>query len=241
MYMGIVNMMIVVPMLIQTVTFGWIFENLLGGSGPNAIIFSGVLFAIGGVTMLWVNPPSETEESAIMPLGSPRRITAVYDRVVVGSDGTPASLYTVGHAAGVAQAADAQLVVVSAYRPEATEDDVTAGRLGPGVRPELYGEEAARNALRASVKQLKRDRARKIDQRVVQCTPAEALLEVAGSNPANLIVVGNRGVGAQAGEVLGEVPREVVRKAVCNVMVVQTGTGERVEPERDEVTSGPQG
>jgi hypothetical protein len=24
-------------------------------------------------------------------------------------------------------------------------------------------------------------------------------------------------------------------------MVVQTGTGERVEPERDEVTSGPQG
>jgi maltose/moltooligosaccharide transporter len=83
MYMGIVNMMIVVPILIQTVTFGWIFENVLGGSGPNAIIFSGVLFAIGGVAMLWVNPPSETEESLIMPLGSPRRIDNVYDRVVV--------------------------------------------------------------------------------------------------------------------------------------------------------------
>ena len=29
-YMGIINMMIVVPMLIQSVTFGWIFENLSG-------------------------------------------------------------------------------------------------------------------------------------------------------------------------------------------------------------------
>jgi len=84
-YMGIVNMMIVVPMLIQTVTFGWIFENVLGGQGTNAIIFAGVLFAIGGVAMLWGSPPSETEESPIMPLGSPRRIDNVYDRVVVGS------------------------------------------------------------------------------------------------------------------------------------------------------------
>jgi maltose/moltooligosaccharide transporter len=72
-YMGIVKMMIAVPMRIQTVTFGWIFENVLGGDGTNAIIFSGVLFAIGGVAMLWVNPPQETEESPIMPLGAPHR------------------------------------------------------------------------------------------------------------------------------------------------------------------------
>ena len=32
-YMGILNMMIVVPMLIQTVTFGWIFNHLLDGKG----------------------------------------------------------------------------------------------------------------------------------------------------------------------------------------------------------------
>ena len=31
-YMGILNMMIVIPMLIETVTFGWIFEHLLGAS-----------------------------------------------------------------------------------------------------------------------------------------------------------------------------------------------------------------
>jgi MFS family permease len=98
-YMGIVNMMIVVPMLIQTVTFGWIFENVLGGDGTNAIVFAGVLFGIGAVAMLFVSPPRETEESEIMPLGAPRRIDNVYKRVVVGPDGTPNSLKTVGHAA----------------------------------------------------------------------------------------------------------------------------------------------
>ena len=35
-YMGILNMMIVVPMLIETVTFGWIFSHLLNNKGANA-------------------------------------------------------------------------------------------------------------------------------------------------------------------------------------------------------------
>src|SRR5919107_150768 len=42
-YMGILNMMIVVPMLVQTVTFGWIFNNLLDNSGSNAMMLAGVL------------------------------------------------------------------------------------------------------------------------------------------------------------------------------------------------------
>src|SRR3712207_2340345 len=56
-YMGILNMMIVVPMLIQTLTFGWIFENLLDNRGTNAILLAGVLLACAALAMLWVNPP----------------------------------------------------------------------------------------------------------------------------------------------------------------------------------------
>ena len=88
-YMGILNMMIVVPMLVQTVTFGWIFTNLLDSKGSNAMTLAGVLLGIGAVAMLWVNPPDEADESPIMPLGGRRSIT-VYDRVVVGSAGTGA-------------------------------------------------------------------------------------------------------------------------------------------------------
>src|ERR687893_2580095 len=125
-YMGILNMMIVVPMLIQTVTFGWIFNNLLDGRGSNAIMLAGILLGIGAVAMLWVNPPDEQDESPIMPLGGKRSIS-VYDRVVVGSDGTPTSLYAVDRAAEVAQAAQARLVVVTAYREGGSGATPTTG------------------------------------------------------------------------------------------------------------------
>src|SRR5437764_7157532 len=131
-YMGILNMMIVVPMLIETVTFGWIFKYVLDNKGSNAIMLAGVLMAIGGVAMLWVNPPDEADESPIMPLGSRRSIT-VYDQVVVGSDGTPTSLYAVDRAAEVAEAAQARLVVVTAYRDA---DPGTAPRVAVGAHRE---------------------------------------------------------------------------------------------------------
>ncbi|MFC7530921.1 MFS transporter [Actinoplanes sp. GCM10030250] len=217
-YMGILNMMIVVPMLIQTLTFGWIFEHLLGGKGSNAILLAGVLLGIGAIAMLWVDPPDEADESPIVPLGSRRSIT-VYDRVVVGSDGTPTSLYAVDRAAEVAQAAQARLVVVTAYR-EGGEPAPPAS--ASGVRRDLYGVEAARQALENSVTGLTKERARYIDQRLVAGDPAQALLDAVGSNPANLIVVGNRGLGAAQGQQLGSVPAGVVKNAVCDVLVVQT-------------------
>jgi maltose/moltooligosaccharide transporter len=231
-YMGILNMMIVVPMLIETVTFGWIFQHLLGGKGSNAMMLAGVLLAIGAVAMLWVNPPDEADESPIMPLGGRRSIT-VYDRVVVGSDGTPTSLYAVDRAAEVAQAAQARLIVVTAYR----ESAASAGTVAEGAHRDLYGADLAREALGKSVTGLTKERARYIEQRLVAGDPAQALLDTVGQNPANLIVVGNRGLGASKGQLLGSVPGNVVKNAVCDVLVVQTSAldEERLfapEPER---------
>ncbi len=217
-YMGILNMMIVVPMLIETVTFGWIFTHLLHGKGSNAITVAGVLMAIGAVAMLWVNPPHEAHESPIVPLGSRRSIT-VYDRVVVGSDGTPTSQYAVDRAAEVAQAAQARLVIVTAYAEGAPS---TAPSPSTGLHRDLYGAEAARKALETSVTGLTTERARYIEQRLVVGDPGQALLDVVGPNPANLIVVGNRGLGAHEGQRLGSVPSKVVENALCDVLVVQT-------------------
>ena len=173
---------------------------------------------IGAVAMLWVNPPDEADESPIVPLGSRRSIT-VYDRVVVGSDGTPASLYSVDRAADVAQAAQARLVVVTAYRDGGSGASALAAA---AAHRDVYGVEAARKALETSVTGLTRERARYVEQRLVAGDPAQALLDTVGSNPANLIVVGNRGLGAAQGELLGSVARDVVRNAVCDVLVVQT-------------------
>ncbi len=48
-YMGILNMMIVIPMGIETLTFGPIYKFLLGGNAINAMLFAGVFFTISAI------------------------------------------------------------------------------------------------------------------------------------------------------------------------------------------------
>ena len=60
-YMGIINMMIVIPMLIETVTFGYIFTNFLGGDPHNAMTFGGVLMILAAVATLFVRTSQRPE------------------------------------------------------------------------------------------------------------------------------------------------------------------------------------
>ena len=214
-YMGILNMMIVVPMLVETVTFGWIFKHLLGGKATSAMLVAGVLLALAAVSMLWVNPPHTSEESDFMPLG--RHHLSVYRDVVVGTDGTDASMFAVDRAHAVAAEADAHVLVVSAYNP----GPPPTGEAEAGARREIYGKEAALTALQRAVKHLTTDRVRNISTRMEAGDPAEVLLDAAGPDHRSLIVVGNRGLGAKEGHELGSVPAEVVRRATSDVLIVQ--------------------
>lgn len=56
-YMGIINMMIVIPMLIQTLTFGPIYKHVLGDNPHNAITAAAVLLACAALAMLWIKEP----------------------------------------------------------------------------------------------------------------------------------------------------------------------------------------
>ena len=53
-YMGIVNMMIVIPMLIETVSFGWVYRTFLGSNPANAMTFAGVSLAIAAALTLTI-------------------------------------------------------------------------------------------------------------------------------------------------------------------------------------------
>jgi maltose/moltooligosaccharide transporter len=70
-YMGIVNMMIVVPMLIQTVSFGPIIENVLNNNAVNAILFGGVFFVIAGLLALRLKEPKSdpNDDTVVIPPG----------------------------------------------------------------------------------------------------------------------------------------------------------------------------
>jgi maltose/moltooligosaccharide transporter len=61
-YMGVINMMIVIPMLIETLTFGAIYANVLGNDPTNAMIFAGALLFLAALAMLWIKPPPREEE-----------------------------------------------------------------------------------------------------------------------------------------------------------------------------------
>lgn len=64
-YMGIINMLIVLPMLLQTVTFGYILRTFLNNDSGNAILFAGVLLLIAALATLRIqNTKSTTAFSA---------------------------------------------------------------------------------------------------------------------------------------------------------------------------------
>ena len=157
-----------------------------------------------------------------MPLGSAAHIT-VYDRVVVGSDGTPTSLYAVDRAAEVAQAAAGSgSIVVTAYDdgdPDAADDGAAEG-----VHRKCTAAEAALQRLgevghRAdqetttsgtSMQRLSRATRRR------RCSTRPAPTPRTSSSSATVAS------GPSEGQLLGSVPAEVVKNAVCDVLIVQT-------------------
>ena len=58
-YMGVINMMIVIPMLIETLSFGYIYKHFLGAVPSNAIAFAAVLFFIAALICLVLFKPQK--------------------------------------------------------------------------------------------------------------------------------------------------------------------------------------
>jgi nucleotide-binding universal stress UspA family protein len=144
-----------------------------------------------------------------------------YRCIVVGTDGSETSAFTVGQAAAMAAAADARLVVVTAWRPEEHRDT------GPSAAPDEIrwmltdaneadetarrGRAIAREAGVADVVVLA-DRGE----------PAEVLIGAARTFDADLIVVGSRGLASPARFLLGSVASEVSHHAPCDVLIAHS-------------------
>lgn len=59
-YMGIINMMIVIPMFIQTISFGYILKHFLNNDPRLAITFAGVLLVLSAVFTLFISTKKES-------------------------------------------------------------------------------------------------------------------------------------------------------------------------------------
>ncbi len=68
-YMGIINMMIVIPMFIQTTTFGWIMKHFLGNHSGNAIAFAGVLLLIAALLTINIRAAKPAADTPLAMAG----------------------------------------------------------------------------------------------------------------------------------------------------------------------------
>jgi maltose/moltooligosaccharide transporter len=68
-YMGIINMMIVVPMILQTLSFGFVYKHFLGANPGNAITFAGILLLIASAATTRIKK-DRVDEDVVIPVGA---------------------------------------------------------------------------------------------------------------------------------------------------------------------------
>jgi nucleotide-binding universal stress UspA family protein len=146
----------------------------------------------------------------------------MFDSIVVGTDGSSTAGEAVRQATALAKGLKAKLHLVSAYEPvpegrlrdervqvpddmqwminpredvDSTLKEAAEGIQGEGVEVQIYAREG---------------------------DPADAILDVAEEENADLIVVGNKGMTGAKRFLLGSVPNKVSHHAPCSVMIIRT-------------------
>lgn len=145
----------------------------------------------------------------------------MFKTIVVGTDGSTNAEEAVRTAAAIARDQDAKLHVVSAMRP------LTPGQLAELERalPEefssqlnadYFGEDRLNRAVRAC-------KALSVTPvtHMISSDPADAILDIAEANGADLVVVGSRGEGTAKRLLHGSVSTKVLHHAPCSTLVVR--------------------
>jgi nucleotide-binding universal stress UspA family protein len=140
----------------------------------------------------------------------------MYNVIVVGADDSPTALEAVRQAIGFAKMSGGTLHFVTAYKPK-PPDTVD-------VPDEFRYSMASTHEADVLLRRLTdMARAEGVDSEVhaVTSDPADALVDVADREGADLIVVGNKGMKG-ARRVLGSVPNSVAHRATCSVLILPT-------------------
>jgi nucleotide-binding universal stress UspA family protein len=143
----------------------------------------------------------------------------MFSTIVVGTDGSDTARQAVIQAAETARALGAKLLVVSAYSPVAARVEAGGGREAAdwNVGSDVLVEGVLTDAISATAAS-----GIEVETRAVRGDAADALIEVAERENADLIVVGNKGMTGARRYLLGSVPNKVSHHAPCSVLIVRT-------------------
>src|SRR5438132_923125 len=137
-----------------------------------------------------------------------------YKKIVIGTDGSETAAVAQQTAVALAKEFAAELVVTYAVDPWTTDPDVADAVLEYALTQARRDGATARAARRGG-------------------NPAEVLVQTARTEEADLVVVGNRGMGQKARRfIVGGAPDELSHMAPCDLLIVRTETrsGEANEP-----------
>lgn len=139
----------------------------------------------------------------------------MFTKIVVGTDGSESASGAVAHAVRVARELGAELLIVHAYpspRPSPPpfdfNDTFPAADVGKAI---LAGEERIHQGSGVPIRTV-----------LLKGDPAEALIDLADEEGADLIVIGNKGMSGGRRFLIGSVPNRVSHHAACSVLIVQT-------------------
>lgn len=137
----------------------------------------------------------------------------MFSIVAVGTDGTATAGEAVERAAEIARRFDAKLLLLSAVE----------GSSGPPDEDiELQWATNSSARMKSILEHLERELAAdgiECETLADEGDPAEVLVRLAEESGADLLVIGNKGMGRR---VLGSVPNTVTHQAGCSVLVVKT-------------------
>jgi nucleotide-binding universal stress UspA family protein len=146
----------------------------------------------------------------------------MFGAIVVGTDGSQTAKQAVQQAIDLAKSVNARIELVSAYEPVSDqrlreEKTVVPEDLQWMVNPredvDATLDEAAQEIKDAGVA---------VAVHARQGDPADAILDVAEEQGADLIVVGNKGMTGAKRFLLGSVPNKVSHHAPCSVLIIRT-------------------
>ena len=143
----------------------------------------------------------------------------MYESIVVGTDGSETAKRAVAEATRLAEVMKSTVHLVAAYEP-LRGARITGAPAGAAkvwaVRPDAQVE-----AIVEQASAIVRMHGVEVKSHALTGDPADALLEIAERESADLIVVGSQGMHG-ASRILGSVPNKVSHRARCHVLIVAT-------------------
>jgi nucleotide-binding universal stress UspA family protein len=146
----------------------------------------------------------------------------MFKSIVVGTDGSNTATEAVRQAVSLARDVGAKVELVSAYEPVSSQRLSEERRQTPEDLQWAINPREDVDATLEAAAEVARKEGVEVSTYARQGDPADAILDVAEEQGADLIVVGNKGMTGAKRFLLGSVPNKVSHHAPCSVLIVRT-------------------